>query len=100
MLFIESTFRHKLEERGCPSMVKGSEQELLLSKRTAGRKMERNCRNGSPVTSPTWDPSQGEISRRDTITDAMVCLQTGALAWRSSKRLNKKFTEIYADTYT
>ena len=29
------------------------------------------------MTSPTWDPSQGEAPRPDTITDAMVCLQTG-----------------------
>jgi hypothetical protein len=26
---------------------------------------------------PTWDPSQGEPPKSDTITDAMLCLQTG-----------------------
>jgi hypothetical protein len=30
------------------------------------------------VTGPTWDPSQGEAPRPDPVTDAMVCLQTGA----------------------
>jgi hypothetical protein len=27
---------------------------------------------------PNWDPAQGKASRPDTITDAMVSLQTGA----------------------
>jgi hypothetical protein len=30
------------------------------------------------VTAPTWDPSQGEAPRPDTVTDAMLGLQTGA----------------------
>jgi hypothetical protein len=30
------------------------------------------------VTGPNWDPAQGEAPRPDTITDAMVCLQTRA----------------------
>jgi hypothetical protein len=30
------------------------------------------------VTGPNWDPSQGEALRPDTITDAMMYLQTGA----------------------
>jgi hypothetical protein len=30
------------------------------------------------LTSLTWDPSQREAPRPDTITDTMVCLQTGA----------------------
>jgi hypothetical protein len=30
------------------------------------------------VTGPNWDLAQGEAPRPDTITDAMVFLQTGA----------------------
>jgi hypothetical protein len=30
------------------------------------------------VTGSNWDPAQREAPRADTITDAMVCLQTGA----------------------
>jgi hypothetical protein len=26
-----------------------------------------------PVTGPKWDPSQGEVPRPDTITEAMEC---------------------------
>jgi hypothetical protein len=53
--------------------------ELFLSKITAGTKNEEETEGkGGPVTSLTWDPSQGEASRPDTITDSMVCLQTGA----------------------
>ena len=30
------------------------------------------------LTGPTWAPSHGRTPRPDTITDAMMCLQTGA----------------------
>jgi hypothetical protein len=30
------------------------------------------------MTIPTWDPSQEENPQSETITDAMVCLQTEA----------------------
>ena len=30
------------------------------------------------MTGPKWDPAQGEASRPDTITDAMVCSQKWA----------------------
>ena len=43
-----------------------------------GQKWRRDTGKGGPVTSPNWDPSQGEAPRTDTITNAMVCLQTGA----------------------
>ena len=32
------------------------------------------------MTVPTLDPSQGEAPRPDTITDTMVCFQTGDMA--------------------
>jgi hypothetical protein len=30
------------------------------------------------VTGPDWNPSQGEASKSDTITDAVIYLKTGA----------------------
>jgi hypothetical protein len=39
--------------------------------------MQRRLRKGGPVTSPNWDPSQEEALRLETVTDAMVCLETG-----------------------
>jgi hypothetical protein len=41
------------------------------------KKRSRDRRNSLPVTSPTWDPSKGQAPNVDTITDAMLCLQTG-----------------------
>jgi hypothetical protein len=40
--------------------------------------MEKTLRKGGLVTDSTWDLAQREAPRPDTITDAMVCLQTGA----------------------
>jgi len=57
---------------GCHPIIKNSDPELFLSKRTAGTKMETRLGKGGPVTGPTWDPAQGEAPRPDTITDAMV----------------------------
>jgi hypothetical protein len=39
--------------------------------------MEKNLRIGGPVTGLNLDPAQGNAPRPNTITDAMVCLQTG-----------------------
>jgi hypothetical protein len=78
--FVESTssrkIGHQVEGWGCHSTIKNTNPELFLSKRTAGTKLEKRLRERSP--SPIWDPSQGEAPRPDTITDTMVCLQTGA----------------------
>jgi hypothetical protein len=67
---------HQVEGWGCHSTVKNSDPELFLSKRISETKMEKRLRE--TVTGPTWDPSQGEAPRPDTITDAIVCLQTEA----------------------
>jgi hypothetical protein len=48
------------------------------------------------VIGPNWNQSQGEASRSDPITDAVICLQT----WQSSERPNKQLTETEVDTYT
>ena len=43
-----------------------------------------------------WDPSNEQAPNPDTITDAMLCLQTGAV----SERLYQQPTETDADTYS
>ena len=48
--------------------------ELLLSKRNAVTKVEQKGHLG---TSPSWDPSHAQAPNPNTITDAMLCLQTG-----------------------
>jgi hypothetical protein len=62
-----------VEERGCHPTVKNYDSKLFLSERT---KTERRFRKGGP--GPTCDPSEGKAPRLDTVTDAMLCLQTGA----------------------
>ena len=55
------------------------------------------------MTSPNWDPSQGEAPRPETITDAMMYLQIGASHGyppRVQESQNKQLTETEADTYT
>jgi hypothetical protein len=44
---------------------------LFLSERFTGMEMERNLRKGDSVTGPKWDPAKGEVSRPDTISEAM-----------------------------
>ena len=65
---------HLVEGWGCHPTVKISDPELFLSKRTAGTNVEKRLVKGSPVTGPTWDPSQGGTTR----PDSMIYLQTGA----------------------
>jgi hypothetical protein len=60
-------------------MPKGGKMELVelfLSKRTAGTKMKKKLRKRRFSDLPK--SAQGEAPRPDTITDAMVCLQTRA----------------------
>ena len=68
---VESTSSRKtgyqVERLGCQN----TDPKLFLSKRTAWTKMEKRLREKR-----TSDPSQGEAPRPDTITAAMVCLQT------------------------
>ncbi|EDL00508.1 mCG141106, isoform CRA_a [Mus musculus] len=40
--------------------------------------MEKSLKKGDPVAGSNWDPSQEEAPRLDTVTEAVVCLQTGA----------------------
>ena len=63
---------HGVEGWGFHPTVKNSDPDLFLSERTTRTEMEK-----SSVTDPNWNPSQGESTRPDTITDAMMYLQTG-----------------------
>jgi hypothetical protein len=70
---------HQVEGWSCHPTVKNFDPELFLSARTAGTRMEKRLRERRSSDRPKLgDPSQGEAPRPDTITDAMVCLQTGA----------------------
>jgi hypothetical protein len=53
-------------------------KKMFLSKGNAETKMEQRLKNGHPVTGPPWDPSHAQTPNPDTITDAVLCLQTGA----------------------
>ena len=79
---VESTCSRKtgqqLEGWGCHSTVKNSDQNCSCLKELQGQKWRRAWRKGGPGTGPNLDPTQGEAPRPDTITDAMVYLQTGA----------------------
>jgi hypothetical protein len=43
-----------------------------------------------PVTGPKWYPAKGEVSRPDTITEAMEFSQKRDLSWLPSERPNKQ----------
>jgi hypothetical protein len=45
--------------------------------------MEQRLKKGPSSDCPTWDPSQVQAPNPETITDAMLCWQTGALKWLS-----------------
>jgi hypothetical protein len=69
---------HQVEGWGCLPKVKNSDPELFLYKRTARSKMEKLLRKRRSSDRPNMDPVQGEVPRHDTVTDAMVCLQTAS----------------------
>lgn len=60
----------------CHPTVKSSEPELFLSERTAATEMGWRLREGRFIGRPKLVSSCGETLRPDTVTDAMVCLQT------------------------
>ena len=62
----------------CHTIVESSDPELFLSKGTTGTKMKKNMKERRSSDRPNWDPAQSETLWPDTITDAVVCLQTGA----------------------
>jgi hypothetical protein len=57
------------------------------------KKWRRTWGKGGPVTGPNLDPAQGEALRPDTITDAMVCLKTGAImtAQQAAERVRCRY---------
>jgi hypothetical protein len=48
-----------------------------MSERITGIEMERSLRKRRPSTGPKWDPTQREVPRPDTITEAMEHSQKG-----------------------
>jgi hypothetical protein len=67
-----------VEKCGYQPTYKTFNPNLLLSKRNTGIKNGADSRNGQPVTGPTWNPPHGQAPISDTVTDVILCLQTGA----------------------
>ena len=65
---------------GCHPTVKNFDPELFLSKRTAGTKMEKRLKERKSSDLPNLGPISrgGSSNRPEPITDAIMCLQTGA----------------------
>ena len=78
---LESIFsgriRHQVKEWGCLPIVKSSDPELFLLKRIAGTERERKMKEGRFSDRTKLGSNLGEALRPDTVTDAVVCLQTG-----------------------
>jgi hypothetical protein len=78
---LEFTFsrktRHQVEEWGCHPTVKNSHPELFCLKELQRQKMEKSLRKRRSSDRPKLSSSLGEAPRPNTVTDAMVCLQTG-----------------------
>jgi hypothetical protein len=57
-------------------------QNCSCIKELQGQKWRRESRKGGPVIGPTWDQTHSGVVRGapkpNTITDAIMCLQTGA----------------------
>jgi hypothetical protein len=60
---------HQVEGWSCHPTVKNSDPELFQDKINSTTKRRRDREKGSSVTGPTWDPSQGEAPRPDSITE-------------------------------
>ena len=67
-----------MERWGCHPIVKNSDPELFLSKRTAETKMEKRLRERRSSDQPNLGSISREAPNPDTTADAMVCLEIGS----------------------
>jgi hypothetical protein len=85
------------EARDHLPMFKIFNPEMFLSIGNAGTKMEGRL-EGRLVTGPTWDPSHISIQNPDTITEAILCVQTQAwqgCPWKRSTNNWLKQSQIF-----
>ena len=68
----------KRKDGGANQQSKSLTQKCSCLKELQGQKWRRDFGKGGPVVSPIGDPPPGETPRPDTITDAIMCLQTEA----------------------
>jgi hypothetical protein len=69
---------HSLRSSSFIPQSKTLTQNCSCLKELQGQKQGRDWEKGNPETGPTWYSHQGKAPRPNTITTAMLCLQTGA----------------------
>jgi hypothetical protein len=74
---LQQNTKHQVGGGGCHPTVKNSNPELFLSERTTGSKMEKSLREKRSSDRHKLR-SSSRVPRPDSITDAVVCLQTRA----------------------
>ena len=76
-----------IDRQGCKwgnfSQSKFLTQNYFCLKEMQGQKWRRDLRKSFLVTRPICDPSHGWAPKSDTITDALLCLQTRAVLWEA-----------------
>jgi hypothetical protein len=68
---------------------------LFLSEKTEGTKTEKRLRKDSPVTSPTWDPSQWEVPRPDTMLWSTYKQEVSMVVLQEAQQAAETEADIY-----